>query len=83
MTDPLVRLGMLLDGATLDAEQVTAEIERCRNRMASTHDAAVLHDHLGELQGICDEFLDAHKMLHDYLTRLEQELERKNRRMEW
>lgn len=83
MTDPLVRLGMLLDGARLDAVNVAAEIEACRRRMASTHDAAVLHDHLGDLQMICDEYIDAHKMLHDYCARIDRELEEKHRKAEW
>lgn len=51
--------------------------------MASAQDAVVLQGHLTALQLVCDEMLDAHKILHDYLVKLNAEIEAKRRDPGW
>jgi hypothetical protein len=83
MVDSIGALGTKLDAAHLDAVWIHEHLETIRNRMASAQDAVVLQGHLNALQLICDEMLDAHKVLFDYLMRLEAELEAKRRDPGW
>ncbi len=83
MSDVIAKLGDRLDAAHMDAVWIHEHLEGVRNRMASAQDAVVLQGHLVALQHVCDEMLDAHKMLHDYLVKLDAEMEAKRRDPGW
>lgn len=83
MSDVISRLGDRVEAAHLDAVWIHEHLEGIRNRMASAQDAVVLQGHLTALQLVCDEMLDAHKMLHDYLVKLDAEIEAKRRDPGW
>jgi hypothetical protein len=81
--DVLKTIGTTLDDAWVDCAYLSAGIDQLKKRMISPVDAEILHGHLAHLQQVCDEFLDAHKALHNFCADIDRELAAKQRHPEW